>query len=140
MAVITINVQSLLNAGLYDSYTISDGSTVAALKTVIQTNTGVNPLWFVLSFNDSVLLNANTLASYGITNGSSLRSGNVIDSLPTLQDRQVAKLDLASLNRIYEGNPYSVYDINLLPSKYIGNVSTPNSHPSGLILGRPWVI
>ena len=24
------------------------------------------------------------------------------------------------------------------PSMYIGNVSTPNDHPDGLIEGRPW--
>ena len=33
---------------------------------------------------------------------------------------------------------YDVYDITELPSQYIGNVSTPNPHPTGLIEGRPW--
>ena len=140
MAVITVSVQSLLNAGLYDSYTIDDTDTVADLKTAIQTETGVDTLWFVLVFNNQVLDNTDTLTSCSITNGSELRTGNVISDLPTLEDRQVAKLDLAALDRTASGNPYNTYDINLLPSKYIGNVSTPNVHPTGLVQGRPWII
>ena len=139
MAVINITVQSLLNAGQYDPYTVNDSSTVAALKTTIQGATGVDTSWFVLEYGGVQLVDGNTLASYSITNGSALRSGNIIDSLTTLQDRQVAKLDLAALDRTASGNPHNVYDINLLPSKYIGNVSTPNPHPSGLVEGRPWI-
>ena len=138
MASITITVQSLLNAALADSYTVSDGITVSDLKDIIQTDTGVDVSWFVLSFNSEVLDDAETLVSYDIINGSYLTSGNVIGTLTTLQDRQVAKLNLATLNRIASGNPFSEYDIDLLPSKYIGNVSTPNQHPDGLIEGRPW--
>lgn len=140
MAVITIGVQSLLNAGLYDSYTVNDTDTVATLKTTIQAATGVDPAWFELVFANAVLADSNTLASYSVVNGSVLRTGNIIATLNTLQDRQEAKLDLAALDRTAEGNPYNVYDINLLPSKYVGNVSTPNPHPEGLIQGRPWVI
>lgn len=140
MATITIGVQSLLNAALYDSYTVSDGITVSTLKSDIQTATGVDVLWFNLVYNDEVLVDANTLVSYSIVDGSSLRSANIIDVLPTLQDRQLAKLDLAQLRRISLNDPYPTYDINLLPSQYIGNVSTPNSHPDGLIQGRPWII
>jgi len=138
MATITISVQSLLNAGQFDSYTVSDGITVATLKTTINSATGTDSSWYNLNFNEQVLINTNTLASYGITNGSVLGSGNLISRLPTLQDRQLAKLDLATLDRTQEGNPYNVYDITELPSQYIGNVSTPNPHPTGLIEGRPW--
>lgn len=140
MATITITVQSLLNAGQFDPYTVSDGITVGTLKTDIQTATGVQTTWFVLSYNNVELVDGNTLLSYGIVDGSTLLSGNVIDALATLQDRQVAKLELAKLNRIAESDPYPNYDINLLPSQYVGNVSTPNVHPSGLIQGRPWII
>ncbi len=138
MASITIDVQSMLNAARYDSYTIDDGQTIAALKTAIQLATGVDPAWYVLSFDDIVLQDGNTLASYGIVTGSVLRSGNVISVLATLQSRQLAKLDLATLDRTADGNPYNVYDITELPSQYIGNVSTPNPHPDGLLEGRPW--
>lgn len=138
MATITITVQSLLNAGKFDSYTVADTITVNTLKTTINFATGINSAWYNLSFNGNVLDNANTLASYSIVNGSVLYSGNLIARLPTLQDRQLAKLDLAALDRTSEGNPWNVYDITELPSQYIGNVSTPNPHPSGLIEGRPW--
>lgn len=138
MAIITIGIQSLLNAAQYDSYTVSDGITVGTLKNNIQTSTGVNVTWFNLAFAGNLLATGNTLASYNIVNGSQLQSGNVIDSLTTLQDRQLAKLDLAALNRTADGNPRDVYDITELPSQYIGNVSTPNPHPGGLIEGRPW--
>ena len=138
MATITISVQSLLNAAQYDSYTVSDGITVATLKSNIDTATGVDSSWYVLAFDGEELVDGSTLASNGIVNGSSLQIGNVIAYLPTLQDRQVAKLDLAALNRTQEGNPWDTYDITELPSQYIGNVSTPNPHPSGLIEGRPW--
>ena len=138
MATITIQVQSILNFGEFDSYTVSDGITVAALKTTINAATGTNSTWYNLNFNEEVLVDGNTLASYGITNGSVLGTGNVIARLPTLQDRQLAKLDLAALNRTASGNPWDTYDITELPSQYIGNVSTPNPHPTGLIEGRPW--
>jgi len=138
MAAITITVQSLLNAGQFDSYTVDNGITVATLKTTINAATGTNSSWYNLNFNEEVLANANTLVSYGIVNGSVLGSGNLISRLPTLEDRQVAKLDLATLDRTQEGNPWNVYDITELPSKYVVNASVPNPHPTGLIEGRPW--
>ncbi len=140
MATITITVQSLLDSAKYDSYTVSDAITVGTLKTTIQSGTGVDPTWFVLSFNNNVLSDGNTLVSYSIVNSSVLRSGNVIKSLSTLQARQTAKLNLASLDRVYEGNPYTTYNLSLLPSQYSGNTVVPNPHPGGLVNGRPWVI
>jgi hypothetical protein len=138
MASIDITVQSLLNAGQFDAYTVNDSITVATLKNTINIATGTDSSWYNLNFNEQVLDDGNTLASYGIVDGSVLGSGNMISTLPTLQDRQLAKLDLAALDRTQEGNPWNVYDINELPSQYIGNVSTPNPHPTGLIEGRPW--
>lgn len=124
---------------MYDSYTLDDGTLLEELKAVIQTDTGVSVNWFNLVFNNEVLVGNDSLAYYGIVNGSALRSANIIGTLDTLQDRQLAKLDLATLDREYVGNPNVPYDINLLPSQYIGNVSTPNDHPDGLVLGRPWI-
>lgn len=138
MATITITVQSLLNSGQFDEYTVDDGITVATLKSTIDSAIGTDSTWYNVNFNEEVLEDANTLLSYGITEGSVLGTGNIIARLPTLQDRQIAKLDLAALDRTAAGNPYDVYDITELPSQYIGNVSTPNPHPTGLIEGRPW--
>lgn len=140
MASITITVQSLLNAAQFDEYIIDDGDTVADLKAAIDLATGTDSSWYNVNFNEEVLEDANTLASYDIIDGSVLGTGNIISGLTTLQDRQLAKLNLATLDRTAAGNPYDVYDITELPSQYIGNVSTPNPHPDGLLEGRPWVL
>lgn len=70
---------------------------------------------------------------------------NGISTLPSKQQRQVAKLDLAQTQRRAGGNTaaaayrvLNTYDLNLLPSQYVGNTSVPNSHPAGLQPGRPW--
>lgn len=139
MAAIDITVQSLLNTAVYDPYTVSDGITVSTLKSTIQSATNVDPAWYVLYYNQEVLNNANTLASYGITTGSQLRSANRIADLTTRQDRQEAKLALAGLDRTASGESRTTLDITELPSVYVGNVSTPQSHPTGLIEGRPWI-
>lgn len=139
MANITISVQSVLTFGEFDTYTVSNTSTVAALKSTINAATGTDSTWYNVNFNEQVLADANTLASYGITNGSVLGTGSLIARLSTLEARQLAKLNLATLNRQASGNPYDTYDIELLPSRYVGNVSTANPHPAGLQLGRPWV-
>lgn len=139
MATINITVQSLLNTAVYDAYTVSDGITVSTLKTTIQTATNVDPTWYVLYFNGEVLQDANILTDYGITTGSELRSANRIAYLTTREDRQDAKLALAELDRVASGESRTTLDINELPSVYVGNVSVPNSHPTGLIEGRPWI-
>lgn len=139
MANITISVQSLLNFGEFDTYTLSNTSTVTTLKNTINAATGTDSTWYNVNFNEQVLVDTNTLASYSIVNGSVLGTGNVIGRLPTLQDRQLAKLNLATLDRQADGNPYDTYDIELLPSRYVGDTSTPNPHPNGLVLGRPWL-
>lgn len=138
MANITISVQSLLNSAEYDSYTIDNGQTVNQLKTAIQTATNVDPAWYNVVFNDQVLSGTATLAASNVVNGSVLRVANIIGRLATLQDRQEAKLNLASLDRAAAGNPRDTYDITELPTKYVGNTVVDNSHPTGLIEGRPW--
>lgn len=138
MASITISVQSLLDSARFDTYTIDDGITVLVFKENINYTTSVDQDWYDLVFNNTILNDANTLASYSITNGSTLYSANIIATLATKQDRQIAKLNLASLNRIASNYANTTYDITLLPSQYIGNDPIPNPHPDGLILGRPW--
>jgi len=64
---------------------------------------------------------------------------NGISTLETKELRQIAKLNLASAKRVDENNPRAYYDINLLPTKYSDNEIVENSHPDGLIAGRPWV-
>lgn len=66
---------------------------------------------------------------------------NGISTLPTKEARQVAKLDLAKAKRSTIGEPYyrinNNYDINLLPTKYVGDDVVDN--PGSLQESRPWI-
>lgn len=69
-------------------------------------------------------------------------AANNISTLATKEERQIAKLELAQAKRQQVGTPgyrdLRYYDIDLLPSKYSGNDVVHNSHPEGLVQGRPW--
>ena len=137
MANITITVQSLLNTAVYDSYTIADTSTVTQLKSAIQTATNVDPAWFDIVLNESVLSGSSTLASLSIITGTVLRTHNKISRLATRELRQKAKLDLAALDRAASSRP-STYDLSELPTQYSGDTVVDNANSGGLLLGRPW--
>jgi len=64
---------------------------------------------------------------------------NGISHLPTREDRQKAKLDLAAAKRLVEGNDRPNYDITELPTQYDGDDIIDNTNLGGLIQGRPWV-
>lgn len=64
---------------------------------------------------------------------------NGISHLPTREDRQKAKLDLAATKRATDGNPRATYDITELPTQYDGDDIVDNPNTGGLIQGRPWV-
>jgi hypothetical protein len=64
---------------------------------------------------------------------------NGISTLSTKQARQVAKLDLAAINRTAVGNSRASYIITQLPTQYDGNVIVDNPNIGGLVLGRPWI-
>ena len=137
MANITITVQSLLNTAVYDSITIDNGQTVDQLKTALQSSNSVDPAWYDVVQNETVLSGSSTLTSLGIVSGSVLRTHNKIARLTTREDRQIAKLDLASLDRAASGQP-STYDLTELPTYYSGDTVVDNPNPGGLIEGRPW--
>jgi len=137
MANITITVQSLLNTAVYDSYTIADTSTVNQLKTAVQSATSVDPAWFDVVLNESILTGTSTLASLGIVTGTVLRTHNKISRLADRETRQKAKLDLAALDRAASSRP-STYDITELPTQYSGDTVVDNPNSGGLLLGRPW--
>lgn len=138
MANITITVQSLINAAIYDSYTISDASTVNQLKTAINNARGFDSAWYDVVFNENVLSGTATLISLSIVNGSVLRTHNKISRLATREARQVAKLNLAALDRAQSDRP-STYDITQLPTYYDGDDVIDNTNTGGLVEGRPWV-
>lgn len=137
MANITITVQSLINTAVYDSYTIDNGQTIAQLKTAIQSAKSVDPAWFDVVKNESILTESSTLASLGIVTGTVLRTHNKISRLTTREDRQDAKLALAALDRADSGRP-STLDITQLPTQYSGDTVVDNANSGGLLLGRPW--
>jgi len=64
---------------------------------------------------------------------------NGISTLPTKEQRQIAKLNLAAERRAAQGNPRSTYDVNLLPTKYDDNNLVDNPNVGGLQQGRPWI-
>ena len=64
---------------------------------------------------------------------------NGISTLSTKELRQIAKLNLASSDRIASGNPRAYYDITQLPTQYSDNDIVDNPNTDGLIEGRPWI-
>jgi Concanavalin A-like lectin/glucanases superfamily len=64
-------------------------------------------------------------------------SANGISTLSTKQLKQNAKLNAAVTKRATDGRLYGL-DKTLLPTVYTNNVVTTQSHPSGLVIGRPW--
>ena len=141
MATINITIQSLLHFSKYDLQIVDTAGTIGELKTAMETNFSYSAAWFDLVFNNQVLDTAQTIGSYGIVEGSQLRIHNKIARLATKQLRQIAKLDLAALDRADSGKTRSTYDITQLPDTYNGNVRGADDNPNtgGLIQGRPWV-
>lgn len=68
-------------------------------------------------------------------------SANGISSLLTKEARQIAKMELAKAKRQASGTQgyryNNVYDINALPTKYIGNDIVDNA--AALQSNRPWI-
>jgi len=62
-------------------------------------------------------------------------AANGISTLANKELRQIAKLDLAKINRTSSGRR-DTYNRDLLPSKYSGNNVVDNA--GGLVPGRPW--
>jgi hypothetical protein len=138
MATIAVQVQSMLNTAVYDTYVTSDAVTVQTLKNYIQANTSVSSDWYQLYYLNEQLVNANTLSSYGIGNVQ-IRSANRIGDLATRELRQRAKLDLAALDRAESSEPRATYDLTLLPTQFDSNAVVNNPNAGGLVAGRPWI-
>lgn len=135
----SVTVQSLLNAATYDSYTVTLASdTVDDLKALIVAADSVDATWFNLVHNNRVLTGSDTLQSAGVEDGDSLRIANIIGSLATKEAKQLAKLELAALDRAAYGSRPQYYDINKLPNPYNGNETIPDDGASVLEAGRPW--
>jgi predicted N-formylglutamate amidohydrolase len=64
---------------------------------------------------------------------------NGISTLPTKEERLIAKLELAEQKRLTLNYQRPYADITLLPTQYDGNIVVSNPNIDGLIIGRPWV-
>jgi hypothetical protein len=142
-----IQVQSFLNSATKLPITINTSTTFADLKTLVWTAEGTTTTIQDFYIEGGVEIDTSaTIVSYGLTTGSIVYSSNIINTLETREQRQVAKLELAKLRRSAAGDntvPYyrerNQYDRDQLPTKYTGNTATDNPNPDGLILGRPWI-
>jgi hypothetical protein len=139
-----IYVQSFLNSASTLTISVSTATTVNQLKSLVYTAEGVTTTIMAFYFNNSILANTGTIGLYGITTGTLVGSSNTIATLPTKEERQIAKLDLAQLRRQAGGNTttnyyrvFNVYDIDLLADKYVGNTATNVSNT--LTEHRPWI-
>jgi hypothetical protein len=145
-----ILVQSFLNSATKLSIAATTATTVAQLKTLVNTAEGVSTA--VMQFyiinpvtTTATVLVSGSLGSYGITTATTIYSSNTISSTATTKvDRQLAKLELAQLRRQAGGNTttnyyrlYNVYDEDLLADKYTSNTSTVGT-TSTLVTHRPW--
>ena len=66
-------------------------------------------------------------------------SANGIAHLPTREERQKAKLDLAATKRAADGYTRATYDITQLPTQYNNDDVINNPNTGGLVVGRPWI-
>lgn len=138
-----IQVQSFLNSATKLTVSVTSATTVAQLKTLVNAIEGVNTNIMAFYIGTTTLTTATTLGTYGITSSTFIGSSNLIATLPTKEDRQLAKLELAQLRRQSGGNTttnyyrvYNVYDVDLLADKYVGNTTTNVSNT--LTEHRPW--
>jgi molybdopterin-guanine dinucleotide biosynthesis protein A len=139
MATVTVNVQSLLNAASYESYTLDDSSSIGTLAGLHAAREGTNTTWFVVCSGAEVFTGTELLSEIIPQLGTVFQTGNRTDRLATREQRQVAKLTLSSLRRAQRMDARQFYDLDLLPTKYSDDTVIDNPNADGLQLGRPWI-
>lgn len=147
-----INIQYRGLTGLIGTLNLDTANTLNQVNNAAIADEGLNSVYYenmALERDPDINLiteGSNTIASLNITSNDIFYM--VTDQVGNLQYRQVQRLDIAQLKR--RGGPtantsipaYRVkntYDINSLPTKYLGNTIVNNPHPDGLLLGRPWI-
>jgi len=149
MAAIDVQYKGL--TGLIEILSLDTANTVAEVKTAAIADEGLTSGYYnIMALESDPNINSvnnasNTLAEINYTASDIFYFS--VDQDGTLEYRQVQRIDIAELKR--QGGPtantslpcyrtLNTANVDLLPSKYIGNTSTPNPHPSGLQEGRPW--
>jgi hypothetical protein len=139
-----IQVQSFLNSATKLTVSVTSATTIEQLKGLVYAAEGVTTTIMAFYYNDIELASTSTLATINVSTATYIGSSNTIASLPTKEERQIAKLNLAQLRRQAAGNTttnyyrvYNVYDRDLLADKYIGNSTT--NVANTLTIHRPWI-
>lgn len=139
-----IQVQSFLNSATKLTVSVTSATTVEQLKSLVYAAEGVTTTIMAFYYNDIELASTATLATINVSTATYIGSSNTIATLPTKEDKQIAKLNLAQLRRQAAGNTttnyyrvYNVYDRDLLADKYIGNTTT--NVANTLTIHRPWL-
>lgn len=139
-----IYVQSFLNSATRLPIDVSTTTTVDQLKTLVYNAEGVTTTIMSFYFNSVELASTATMAVIGVTTGTYIGSSNTVSALPTKEQRQLAKLELAQLRRRAAGDTtasyyrvYNTYDVNLLADRYVGN--DPINVANTLTEHRPWI-
>lgn len=133
----TINYWGL--SGVKDSVTVALTVTVDQLIAAIAADEGLPTDYYKISVLDNPNINdttygdsSSTLADMGIVDGDVVLC--TPNQVGTKEDRQVQKLEIASVKRKEE------YALDKLPTKYSGNEVVDNANTGGLQDRRPWVI
>lgn len=128
--------------------TVNTTDTLTTITNAAIADEGLNANYyadFFLLRDNSVLLSnsgAQTYTQLNLTADDELVA--VLDDDPatyTKQERQVRKLEIASIQRKDDGYANHVYDLKSLPDTYNGNVPGADDNPNtdGLLPKRPWV-
>jgi hypothetical protein len=163
MAAVNVPVKGL--TGLINIITLDTANTIAQVATAASTAEGLTSSYYeVLPLErdpdyNSVDTPTATLASLNfvgasgtdpdtdITEDTDIFYFKPLQTGQTKQYLQEQRTNIAQLKRKggTSGNvslpcyrSWNSLDLSLLPATYVGNVSTPNSHPAGLVEGRPW--
>jgi len=163
MAVINVPVKGL--TGLINILALDTANTIAEVATAASTAEGLtigyyeimslerNPTENSIDAPTTTLADLNFAGALGTDPFSDIDENTDIFFFKPLQGGQtkeylqVQRTDIAELKR--QGGPtanitipcyrtLNTANLSLLPSVYVGNTSTPNPHPSGLVEGRPW--
>ena len=139
-----IYVQSFLNSATKLTISVNTTTTFAQLANLVWAAEGTTSTIQQFYINNIEVDSSSTMATYTVTTGTYIGSSNVIASLTSKADRQLAKLELAQLRRQAGGNTttnyyrtYNVYDVDLLADKYTSNTTTVGT-TSTLVVHRPW--
>lgn len=150
MANIDVVVRSLWGAAIFREYTVSDAITIEDLILLVAADDNLDTNFYGISLgrdrtkNDLTYGDSTTsLSSLGVVDGDGFIT--YIKRMETKELREKQKLDIAQAKRQANGDTTArfyrtanIYNINDLPTKYVGNIVVDNPNPGGLKFNRPF--